>query len=149
MVTETEAAARALGLQLHLVEAQRPADLNRAFSDIARARVGALTVLPHLMFLLERRRLVELAAQHRVPTVYPARDFADAGGLMAYAADDADLFRRAATYVDKILKGARPDDLPIEQATKFDLVINVKTAKALRLTIPSSVLSRADQVIER
>ena len=149
MLKETEIAARALGIQLHVVEVPGPAGLKRAFSDIARARVGALTVLPHLMFLLERRRLVELAAQNRLPTVYPLRDFADAGGLMAYAADDTDLFRRAATYVDKILKGAKPDDLPVEQATKFDLIVNVKAAKALRLTISSSVLSRADEVLER
>jgi len=111
--------------------------------------VGALTVLPHVMFLIERARLVDLAAQSRLPAVYPLRDFVDAGGLMAYGADDADLFRRAATYVDKILKGAKPDDLPVEQASKFELVINVKTAKALGLTIPPSVLGRADQVIEK
>jgi ABC-type uncharacterized transport system substrate-binding protein len=149
MVQEAEVAARRLGVRLHVVEVQGPADLERAFANMTRARVGALTVLPHVMFLIERARLVDLAAQSRLPAVYPLRDFVDAGGLMAYGADDADLFRRAATYVDKILKGAKPDDLPVEQASKFELVINVKTAKALGLTIPPSVLGRADQVIEK
>jgi putative ABC transport system substrate-binding protein len=100
------------------------------------------------MFSSERRRLVDLAAKTRLPAVYPQRDFVDAGGLMAYGPNLADLFRRTATYVDKILKGAKAADLPIEQPTKFELVINLKTAKALGLTIPPSLLQRADQVIE-
>jgi putative ABC transport system substrate-binding protein len=99
------------------------------------------------MFFNERRRLVDLAAKNRLPAVYPVREFADDGGLIAYGANVADLFRRAATYVDKILKGAKPADLPVEQPTKFELVINLKTAKALGLTIPQSVLGRADEVI--
>jgi len=131
------------------VEAQGAADLKRAFSEMTKARVGALTILPHVMFLLERRRLVDLAAQNRLPTVYPLREFVDAGGLMAYGADDADLFRRAATYVDKILKGAKPGDLPVEQAEKFQLVVNAKTARTLGLTIPSSVPARSDEVITK
>jgi putative ABC transport system substrate-binding protein len=98
------------------------------------------------MFFGERRRLVDLAAKNRLPAVYPWREFVDAGGLMAYGADLADLFRRAATYVDKILKGANPGDLPVEQPTKFELVINLKTAKALGLTIPPSLLARAEVI---
>jgi len=100
------------------------------------------------MFLIERRRLVDLAAKNRLPTVYAWREYVDAGGLMAYGPNLADLFRRAATYVDKILKGAKPADLPVEQPTKFELIINLKTAKALGLTIPPSVLLRADEIIQ-
>jgi len=148
MLKGAEVAARALGVRLQFVEARGPADFDRAFSEMTRARAGALTVLPSTMFLHERRRLVDLAARNRLPAVYPWREAVDAGGLMAYGANIADLFRRAATYVDKILKGAKPADLPVEQPTKFELVINLKTAKALGLTIPQSVLGRADQVIE-
>jgi putative ABC transport system substrate-binding protein len=100
------------------------------------------------MFGSQRRRLVDLAAKNRLPAVYPYREFVDAGGLMAYGANIADNYRRAATYVDKILKGAKPVDLPVEQPTKFELVINIKTAKALGLTIPQSVLGRAEEVIQ-
>ena len=100
------------------------------------------------MFFNERRRLVDLAAKNRLPVVYSQREFVDAGGLMAYGPNLADLFRRAATYVDKILKGAKPGDLPVEQPTKFELIINLKTAKDLGLTIPQSVLARADEVIQ-
>jgi putative ABC transport system substrate-binding protein len=100
------------------------------------------------MFINERRRLVDLAAKNRLPTVYPQRDFVDVGGLMSYGPNGPDLFRRAATLVDKILKGAKPADLPVEQPTKFELVINLKTAKAIGLTVPQSRLARADQVIE-
>ena len=143
-----EVAARALGVQLQVVEARGPADFDRAFSDMTRARAGALTVLTGIMFLNERRRLVDLTARNRVPAVYGGRDFVHAGGLLSYGPNLADLYRRAATYVDKILKGAKPGDLPVEQPTKFELAINLKTAKALGLTIPPSLLQRADQVIE-
>ena len=115
---------------------------------MTRARAGALTVLVSPMFFGERRRLVDLAAKNRLPAVYPWREFVDAGGLMAYGPNLPDLSRRAATYVDKILKGAKPGDLPVEQPTKFELVINLKAAKALGLTIPPSVLGRADHIIE-
>jgi putative tryptophan/tyrosine transport system substrate-binding protein len=143
-----DVAARALGVRVQFVEARGPEDFDRAFSDMTRARAGALTVLGSTMLFGERRRLVALAAKNRLPAVYSAREFVDAGGLMAYGANVADVFRRAATYVDKILKGAKPGDLPVEQPTKFELVINLKTAKALGLTIPQSLLGRADQVIQ-
>src|SRR5215475_6205810 len=126
-----EVAARALGVRLLVVEARGPEDFDRAFSDMTRARAGALTSAGGTMFFNERRRLVDLAAKNRLPAAYTQREFVDAGGLMAYGANIADLWRRAATYVDKILKGAKPGDLPVEQPTKFELVINLKTAKAL------------------
>ncbi len=148
MLKGAEVAGRALGVRLQFVEARGPADFDRAFSDITRARAGALTVLASNMILGERRRLAELAAKNRLAAVYPLREFVDAGGLMAYGPDLADVFRRAATYVDKILKGAKPADLPVEQPTKFELVINLKTAKALGLTVPPTLLNRADEVIE-
>jgi putative ABC transport system substrate-binding protein len=149
MLTGADVAARALGVRLQFVEATRdPADFDRAFSDMTSARAGALTVLPSNRFLREHRRLVDLAAKNRLPAVYTSREFVDAGGLMSCGANEPDLFRRAATYVDKILKGAKPGDLPVEQPTKFELVINLKTAKALGLTIPQSVLARADEVIQ-
>ena len=143
-----DAAARALGMRLQFVEARGPGDFERAFSDMARARTDALAVLPSPTFLYERRRLIDLAAKNRLPTVFAFREYVDAGGLMSYGPDIADMYRRAATYVDKIFKGSHPGDLPIEQPTKFELVINLKTARALGLTIPRSLLARADRVIE-
>ncbi len=148
ILKEAEVAARALGVRLQLVEARGPADFDRAFSDMTRARAGALTVLTSNMFVTERRRLVDLAAKNRLPAVYNVREFVDAGGLMAYGPNLADLYRRASTYVDKILKGTKPGDLPVEQPTKFELVINLKAAKTLGLTIPQSLLGRADHVIQ-
>jgi putative ABC transport system substrate-binding protein len=143
-----EVAARALRVRLQFAEARGPADLDNAFSEMTRGRAGALTVLPSSMFISERRRLVALAARSQLPAVYPTREFVDAEGFMAYGPNLPDLSRRAATYVDKILKGTKPGDLPVEQPTKFELVINLKTAKALGLTIPPALLQRADQVIE-
>src|SRR6266849_6257155 len=140
MLKGAEVAARALGVRPQFIEARGPDDFDRAFSDMTKARAGALTVLGSTMFGNERRRLVDLAAKNRLPAVYPWREFVDAGCLMAYGPNVADLYRRAATYVDKILKGAKPGDLPVEQPTKFELVINLKTAKALGLTIPQSLL---------
>jgi putative tryptophan/tyrosine transport system substrate-binding protein len=148
MLKEAEVASRTLGVRLQAVKARRPEDFERAFSDVTKARAGALIVLTSVMFINERRRLVDLAAKNRLPTVYPQRDFVDVGGLMSYGPNGPDLFRRAATLVDKILKGAKPADLPVEQPTKFELVINLKTAKALGLTIPQSILVRADDVIQ-
>jgi len=148
MLTGADVAARALGVRLQFVEARGPDEFARAFSDMSSARAGALTVLPSNRFLREHRRLVDLAAENRLPAVYTSREFVDAGGLMSYGANSADLHRRAATYVDKILKGAKPGDLPVEQPTKFELVINLKTAKALGLTIPLSVLAHADDLIQ-
>jgi putative ABC transport system substrate-binding protein len=145
---EAEVAARALRVRPQFVAAPGPVDIDRAFSDMSRARAGALTVLTSAMLFGERRRLADLAAKNRLPTMYPWREAVDVGGLMAYGPDLADLLRRVATYVDKILKGTKPGDLPVEQPTKFELIINLKTAKALGLTIPPSLLARADQVIE-
>jgi putative ABC transport system substrate-binding protein len=145
---EVKVAARSLGVQLQILEARGPDDFERAFEAMTTERAGALFVLGDGMFLLHRTRTAELAAKHRLPAMYPVREFVDAGGLMVYGTSLRDNFRRAATYVDKILKGAKPADLPIEQPTKFELVINLKTAKALGLTIPPSLLARADQVIE-
>jgi len=142
-----DAAARALGVRLQVVEARGPADIDKAFADMTRARAGALAVTGSPMFTTERRRLVDLAAKNRLPAVYESREDVDAGGLMAYGPNWADLFRRAATYVDKILKGTKPADLPVEQPTKFELVINLKAAKTLGITIPQSLLARADEVI--
>jgi putative ABC transport system substrate-binding protein len=148
MLQEADVAGWALGVRLQFVEARGSADFARAFSDMTRARADAVTVQSTNIFFIGRRGLVELAAKNRLPAMYLAREFVDAGGLMSYAPNVADLFRRAAGYVDRILKGAKPADLPVEQPTKFELVINLKTAKALGLTIPPSVLARADEVIE-
>jgi putative ABC transport system substrate-binding protein len=148
MLKGAEVAARALAVRLQFVEARGPEDFDRAFSDMSRARADALAVSSGAMFIIEGRRLVDLAAKNRLPALYPTRESVDAGGLMSYGPNLADSFRRAAGYVDKILKGAKPGDLPIEEPTKYELVINLKTAKALGLTIPPSLLQRADQVIE-
>ena len=148
MTKETEVAGRALGVQLQFVEARDPDALDRVFSAMGRERADALIVLPSAMLYNERRRLVALAARSRLPAMYQSRQFVELGGLIAYGASITDGYRRAATYVDKILKGARPGDLPVEQPTKFELIINLKTAKTLGLTIPLSLLQQADQVIE-
>jgi len=145
---EAEVAARALGMRLQFVEARGPGDFDRAFSEMVRARAAALILLGHVGFFSERRHLVGLTAKNRLPAVYAAREFVDAGGLMSYAVNFQDVFRRCAVYVDKILKGAKPGDLPVEEPTKFELVINLKAAKALGLTMPPSLLQRADRVIE-
>jgi ABC-type uncharacterized transport system substrate-binding protein len=148
MMKETEAAAQALGVHLQLVAAQGPNEFDQAFSTIAAERADALIVFPSPMLFNERRRIVDLAVKHRLPSMSMARELVELGGLMSYGASIPDLVRRAAAYVDNILKGAKPADLPVQQPTKFELVINLKTAKALGLTIPQSILLRADEVIE-
>src|SRR5947209_14246345 len=145
---EADASARALGLKLQFFEARRREDFDRVFSDMSKAGAGALVVWPTPVFQLERRRLADLAAEHRLPAVFPNKNYVDAGGLMSYGPNFPDLNRRAAIYVGKILKGTKPSDLPVEQPTKFELVINLKTAKALGLTVPPTLLARADEVIE-
>ena len=145
---EIEAAARRLKVQLHPAGVQEPEQLEGAFSAMAEARVQALTVPPDGMFLAYQARIINLAARHRIPTMYGVREHAEAGGLMAYGVNLPEMYRNGAFFVDKILKGAKPADLPIEQPTKFELVINLKTARALGLTIPRSLLLQADQVIE-
>ena len=145
---EAEMAARALGVELQPVEARSANDFDRAFAAMTAKRAGALLVVGDVMFSTHRIRLAHLSAKSRLPAMYSGREYVEAGCLMSYGASNPDLFRRAATYVDKILKGAKPADLPVEQPTKFELVINLKTARALGLTIPQSLLLRTDEVIQ-
>ena len=148
MMKETEAAVRILGVHLRLVAVQGPDEFERAFSTIVGERADALIVFPSPMLFLERRRIVDLAAKHRLPSMAMGREFVELGGLMSYGASITDLSRRGATYIDKILKGAMPADLPVEQPTKFELLVNLKTARELGLTIPREFLLLADEVIE-
>jgi putative ABC transport system substrate-binding protein len=145
---EAEASARVLGVRLQTLEARVPQEIDSAFAAMTKERAGALVVLTDAIFMNQRRQIAELAAARRLPAVYGVREHAEAGGLIVYSANFLDLERRAAIYVDKILKGAKPADLPVEQSTKFELVINLKTAKTLGLTIPRSLLQRADEVIQ-
>jgi putative ABC transport system substrate-binding protein len=148
MLKETEAAARASRVKLKHLESHSLGDLEGVFAAMSRDKVGGLIVLPSPMFLSARKRIVDLASQNRLPAMFFLREFVDAGGLMSYGPNLPQLWRHLATYVDKILKGAKPSELPVEQPTRFELVFNLKTAKALGLTIPPSLLARADQVIE-
>ena len=148
VLRQAEGAARALGVQLHILQARTPPEIEAAFAAMSRQRAGGVVVLRDTLFLTQRTQIAALAAKSRLPAVYGLREAAEAGGLMAYGANVLLMYRRAATYVDKILKGAKPADLPVEQPTKFELVINLKTAKALGLTIPQSLLQRADEVIQ-
>jgi putative tryptophan/tyrosine transport system substrate-binding protein len=148
-VRVSETAAESLGLRVHALKVQRSADLVAAFAEAQRRHADALIVLASPFFFAHRTRLVELAAKHRLPTMYHQQEYVvGSGGLMSYGPNLRELFRRAATYVDKILKGVKPADLPVEQPTKFELVINLETAKALGLTIPPAVLARADEIIQ-
>ncbi len=148
MLKETQVAAKTLGVQLQLLEARGPSDFDKAFSAMIRGRAEALVVFPSPMFYAEHRRIVDLVPQNRLPAIFAFREAVEAGGLMAYGASIPALYRRAAYFVGKILKGTKPADLPVEQPTRFELVINMKTAKALGLTFPQSVLIRADQVMQ-
>ena len=143
-----ETASASMRLQLRRVDVLGPDDIDGALDTIARERSEALLLVQSSMFFTERRRIADLVAKHRLPSIYNAREYAALGGLMAYGASAADRFRRSASYVDKILKGAKPADLAVEQPTKFELVINLKTAKALGLTVPPALLAQADEVIE-
>ena len=145
---ETEVAAGVLRVSVQALDVRAPDELQRAFSTITRGRAQALVVPPDSTRLSQMRQIIDFAAKGRLPAMYAYRDFVDAGGLIAYAPHFTDQFRRGATYVDKILKGRKPADLPVEQPMRFELVINLKTAKALGLTIPPSILIRADQVIQ-
>jgi putative ABC transport system substrate-binding protein len=146
---ETQMAAKALGVKLHFLELGDPnPDLDGAFRTATSGRTDALIVLPGPVLLLHRKRIVELAGKSRLPAIYPHGEFVEDGGLMFYGPDFVDLYRRAATYVDKILKGRKPTDLPVEQPTKFEFIINLKAAKQIGLTIPPNLLVRADRVIK-
>jgi putative ABC transport system substrate-binding protein len=148
LLRDTEVAARSLRIRLQIVEARAPGEFAAAFSAATKAHAGALVVLGGPLHFVHRVRLAQLAVQSRLPAVYGAAEFATAGGLMSYGVDLRDMFRRAAGYVDRILKGAKPRDLPVGQPTRFELVVNLKTAKGLGLTIPAALLGRADLIIE-
>ena len=143
---QAKVAALALNLQIQSITVHSAADFDEAFAQMR--DVGALVQLEDVLFTSYRAQLVELATRHRLPAIYGFREFADAGGLMVYGPDLSDLYRQAAVYIDKILKGAKPGNLPVQQPTKFELVINLKTARAIRLNIPQLILTRADAVIE-
>jgi putative ABC transport system substrate-binding protein len=145
---ETQAAAQALGLQLHALAVRSPDEFDQAFAAMTRAHADALVLMPSGLFFSHHTQLAALAVQHRLPAMFMEREFVEAGGLMAYGPSLADLSRRAATYVHKLLQGAKPADLPVEQPTKFELIINLKTAKELGLTIPPTVLFQADEVLK-
>jgi putative ABC transport system substrate-binding protein len=145
---EIQLPARELGVKLHSLEVQSFNDFDKAFEDATRARAGAISIMPDQLFAGNLKRIADLAVKSRLPSIFHLSEFADSGGLVAYGPDRSDQFRRAAVFVDKILKGAKPADLPVEQPTKFEFVINLKTAKQIGLTIPPNVLARADKVIK-
>jgi putative tryptophan/tyrosine transport system substrate-binding protein len=148
MLREMDAAARVIGLQIQIVNASTSREIDAAFAGLARERIDALFVVPDPFFISRRFQIVQLAARHAVPATYPARDFVEPGGLMSYGTDSADAWRQTGVYTGRILKGAKPADLPVVQATKFELVINAQTARMLGLTVPPSLLATADEVIE-
>ena len=148
VLREAELAAKAFGMQLQYLDVSDPNDIATAFQEAIKRRAEAVLVLQSGVLNSRRKQIVELAVKSRLPAIYYAPEWVEDGGLMTYTANAAELWRRAATYVDKILKGAKPADLPVEQPTKFELIINLKTAKQMGLTIPPSVLARADRVIK-
>jgi putative tryptophan/tyrosine transport system substrate-binding protein len=148
MVAETRLGAQSLGVELQIQEVRQPAELAKAFAAMTKAKAKGVLVLTDPMFLAQRRRIVELALSHRIPAMYHLRDFVEAGGLISYGAEYTEMLRQSADLVDKILKGAKPADLPVEQPWRYVLAINLKTAKALGLTIPQLLLGRADQLID-
>ena len=147
-LSEAEAAAQVLAIKLQPIKVQSPGELEGAFARMSTGHANGLLVLPQPFTFANARRITDLAARRRLPAMYGFTESVEAGGLMAYEANAADMFRRAAAYVDKILKGAKPADLPVEQPTKFELIINLKAAKEMGLTIPPNVLARADKVIK-
>jgi putative ABC transport system substrate-binding protein len=145
---DAKEAARALGLQMQIASASTAREIDLAFSSFVRDRIGALFVFPDFFFISRRVQLVQLAARYTIPATYPARDFAEVGGLMSYGTDAAEAWRQTGTYAGRILKGAKPADLPVVQSSKFEIVINEQTARMLGLTVPAQLLARADEVIE-
>jgi putative ABC transport system substrate-binding protein len=143
-----QAAAQGTKVTILLVEARTPQEIERAFATMTRQNAGAVIVSSDGFFIQQQRQIVDLALKHRLPSIYPRKAFVETGGLMSYGPNTVDFYRRAATYVDKIFKGAKPADLPVEQPTTLELVINRKTAKTLGLAIPQELLLRADKVIE-
>jgi putative ABC transport system substrate-binding protein len=148
LLQATETAARSLGLQLQAVDVRAPEDFETAFATVTAAHAMGVVVIPDPMYFSQRQRIADLALKNRLPTVFARRENAEAGGLVSYGPSLPDQFRHATSYVDKIFKGAKPADLPVEQPTKFELVINLKTAKALGITIPQALLLRADKVVQ-
>jgi putative ABC transport system substrate-binding protein len=146
--TEIDSASRTIGIQSQLFDVRKAADLAPAFEDASRRQIGAFIISIDTLVQENQKLIIELAAKHRLPAIYQSREFVDAGGLITYGVNYPDLYRRAATFVDKVLKGTKPSDLPVEQPTKFEMVVNLKTANALGLALPPAILLRADEVIE-
>jgi ABC-type uncharacterized transport system substrate-binding protein len=148
MLKDTEARARSLGIQIQVVEAKEVTDFDGAFAAMVKERAEALIVMINPMYNVQRRHIIERADKHRLAAIYEWKEFVQSGGLLSYGADVQDVYRRAAGFVDKILKGAKPADLPVEGPVRFDVAVNLKTAKALELTIPQSILSQSEQTLD-
>jgi len=148
MLKDTQARGRSLGIQIQVVEAKEAADFDGAFAAMVKERAEALIVMINPMYNVQRRHIIERADKHRLPAIYEWKEFVQSGGLLSYGADVQDIYRRAAGFVDKILKGARPADLPVEGPTRFDVSVNLKTAKALGLTIPQSILAQSVETLQ-